>query len=463
MNVKTIFRTILISMLVLFLLGCSGNRNPATGRAAGNSAGDAEEVEQAGGANDTDETGETEETDKAQEAEPVELEQPTLTILADGQIRNGRPSLALTFEASGKLLAVNVQVGDRVKAGDVIAMLDDTSLQESVASAELRVRSAENSLMQREAELIRLQTWEPDESAIAIAEANISSAETSLKNAQTRDAASGSNLTSVNVQIQQAQREVANAQEAYDNAFSEGREWETEYHDKVCETINGIKQCSNITWAERIKQDREGSTARLQNAKEQLQIARANWSVQASQNTGNSAVGVEAQLIAAQQELARALKGPTDEELATAELNVAQAELTLEQERFALTQAENGLEKSQIVAPWDGTIQSIDVSVGGLVGAGSPVVTLVDMAGLEFVTTNLSERDLSQIVTGQAALVTLKSFPNDPIPGEVVRIDLAASGTVGDAAVFPVVIALEAGEFVVRQGMTGRVEILNDG
>ena len=436
-----------ISALALFLLGCANN-NPEPESAPAEAVVEPSAVDEA--------------ESEAEAVEPVRQEQPRLTVLADGQIRNGRPPLPLTFETSGKLLSVNVQVGDEVSAGDVIATLDDVSLQEAVTSAQLRLTSAQNTLLQREAELEKLKTWEPDESTIAIAEANIMSAETSLKNAKTQDAASGSSLTSANVQIQQAQREVANAQEAYDNAFSEGREWETQYHDKVCETINGIKQCSSITWAERIKQDREGATARLQNAKEQLQIARANWSVQAAQNSGNSAVNVEAQLVGAQQELARALKGPTEAELATAELNVAQAKLTLEQEQFALTQAENALDKAQIVAPWDGTIQSVDVSPGGTVGAGSPIVTLVDTAGLEFITTNLSERDLNQITIGQEARMTLKTYPNDPIMGTVTRIDLAANGTVGDAAVFPVVIKFDSGDFVVRQGMTGRVEILND-
>jgi len=435
-----------ISALALFLLGCAGN---------------SPEPEPVQAEADIEPSAVDETESEAEEEAPVRQEQPSLTILADGNIRNGRPALPLSFETSGKLLAVNVEVGDVVAAGDVIATLDAVSLQESVTSAELRVASAQNSLLQREAELEKLQTWEPDESAIAIAEANIMSAETSLKNAETRDAVSGSSLTSANVQIQQAQRELANAQEAYDNAFSEGRDWETQYHDKVCETINGVKQCSSITWAERIKQDREGATARLQNAKEQLQIARANWSVQASQNTGNSSVGVEAQLVSAQQELARAQKGPTDAELATAALNVEQSKLTLEQEQFALTQAQNALDKAQISAPWSGTIQSVEVSPGGMIGAGTPVVTLVDTEGLEFITTNLSERDLNQISIGQEARMTLKTYPNDPIMGTVARIELAASGTVGDAAVFPVVIQFDSGDFVVRQGMTGRVEILN--
>ncbi|MEM9775973.1 MAG: HlyD family efflux transporter periplasmic adaptor subunit [Chloroflexota bacterium] len=392
------------------------------------------------------------------EAEPTEV--PQLTVLADGQVRNGKPALPLAFETSGKLLTVSVAVGDTVEAGEVLATLDDETLQNNLRSAQLRVQSAENSLLQAQGELARLETWEPDESAVTIAGANITSAQSNLENAQTQDAAAGSSLTSVNVQIAQAERELASAQESFDNAFSEGREWEVQYNEPICENVNGFEQCSSLTYAERIKNDREFSTTRLQNAKEQLQVARSNYALEAARISGDSAVGAEAQLVIAQEELTRALKGPTDAEIAAATLNVSNAELALEQEQFALEQAQEALDQSQLLAPWNGTVLSVDIVPGGLIGAGTPVVTLIDESGLEFITTNLSERDLDQVAAGQAALITLKTYPNTPIEGRVSRVELVANGTVGDAAVFPVVIELMGSDLTIRQGMTGRVEIL---
>lgn len=385
-----------------------------------------------------------------------------LTVLADGQVRNGKPALPLAFETSGNLLSVNVMVGDTVTAGQIMATLDDETLQNNLRSAQLRVQSAENSLLQAQGELTRLETWEPDESAVTIAEANITSAQSNLENAQTQDAAAGSGLTSVNVQIAQAQRELDNAQEAYDNAFSPGREWEVQYNERICENVNGFEQCSSITYAQRIENDREIATTRLQNAKEQLQIARSNYALEAARISGDSAVGAEAQLVVAQEELTRALTGPTDAEIAAATLNVSNAELALEQEQFALEQAQEALDQSQLLAPWDGTVLAIDAVPGGMIGPGTPIITLIDESGLEFITTNLSERDLDQVTAGQTALITLKTYPNTPIEGRVSRIELVANGTVGDAAIFPVVIELMGSDLTIRQGMTGRVEILQE-
>jgi hypothetical protein len=74
----------------------------------------------------------------------------------------------------------------------------------------------------------------------------------------------------------------------------------------------------------------------------------------------------------------------------------------------------------------------------------------------------LSERDLAEVLAGQTAVITLKTFPNDLINGTVVRIGLQAEGVVGDSATFPVMIGLDTAVLDIRPGMTGRVEIVRE-
>lgn len=406
-------------------------------------------------------TAEAEETAASEEDTAEPITQPALTVLADGEIKAGRPLLALSFEANGKLLTLNVQPGDQVQEGDVIAVLDDKALQEALTTAELQLTSTQYNLAKAEAELENLLTWEPDESAIAIAEANIASAEASLSNAQSQDAAAGTSLTAASIEVEQAERALAEAQEKYDNAFSPGREWEVFYDEPICDR-GEIEPCQGITWAERIANDRDAATAQLQGAQDRLEIARANYAVEASRVNRNSAVSAEASLTNAQQELIRAQKGPTEAEIAAAQLNVEQAEIALEQDQFNVQKAQDALDQATLVAPWSGTIASVDVATGATINAGLTIVTLLDTEQLEFHTTNLSERDLAQISSGQAALVTLKTYPDDVFEGSVSRIGVQATGTVGDAAVFPVIIRLENPEALILPGMTGRVEILRE-
>ncbi len=380
------------------------------------------------------------------DGEPTPTPMPTgVTVLADGVVQAARPLLPLAFETGGKLLAVNVQPGDVVQAGDVIATLDDAALRETIANTTLQVSQAENGVAQAQAELDRLLAWQPDELVIAAAEANLTAAQTALENAQTSDAAAGNSLTSANVSITQAQRTLADAQKAYDTAFDPGREWEL-----------------NHPWyADAIKAEREGTTRAVEMAQEQLRVAQANYALAAAGLNNDTAVSAQANLVNAQQVLAQAQQGPKPEEIEAAQLRLEQAQITLEQSLLSQQQAENALAKAELIAPWTAVVLTVDAAPGALVGGGSPIVTLLDTTQLEFHTTNLSERDLAQIEPGDAVLVTLKTYPNDPLVGTVVRIGLQAAGTVGDAATFPVIIALDAAALDIRPGMTGRAEISN--
>ena len=381
------------------------------------------------------------------DAEPTATPLPRgVTVLADGNVKVERPSLALGFNASGKLLELLVEPGDRVAEGDLIAILDDTTLTDSIANAQLQVSQAESNLAQAEADLDKLVNWEPDALAVELAEANLASAEASLANAQTSDAVAGSNATSARVSLDQAERALVDAEEAVATAYDPGREWEF-----------------GVEWMRKpLEDERKAADRNLVFAQEQVEVARANYSVAWGSVNSNSAVSAEASVVNAQQALEQALQGPKQEEIDAAQRTVERAEITLQQNQLSLEQAERALEDAKLYAPWDGTVLTIDAAPGAFVGSGTPIITLLDTAQLAFHTTNLSERDLAQIEPGQPAQITLKAYPDDVIAGTVLRIGVQAEGTVGDAATFPVIIAIEASDFDIRPGMTGRVEIINE-
>ncbi|MCA9975188.1 MAG: HlyD family efflux transporter periplasmic adaptor subunit [Anaerolineales bacterium] len=368
------------------------------------------------------------------------------TVLADGQIVAVHPMLTLGFAANGRLLSVHVQPGDTVQAGDLIASLDDSVLQEAITNAELAVAQAENSLAQAQLSLDDLLNWEPDETAVALAQANVAAAQAALEQAQTSDAAAGNSLTSARVNLDQAERNLADAQEAYDTAFDPGREWEF--------GVPGYK--------ERLENERDGATRNLQYAQENLEVARAQYNLAVAGLNNDSAVSAEASLLNAQQTLTQTLTGPKQSEIATAQLHVEQADLSLQQSQFSLQQAQDALVDAQLLAPWAGTIVSVEASPGAAVNAGTPIVTLLDTDSLQFHTSNLSERDLAQVQPGQPVEIVLKSYSGQPISGHVARIAPQAAGTVGDAAVFTVMIALDPTDLDLRPGMTGRIEISSE-
>lgn len=377
---------------------------------------------------------------------PTRAEATGVKILAEGQLVAVNPVLPLGFEVSGRVLTMSVTVGDTVTAGTIIATLDDATLQDAVTSSELQVQQAEVSLLQAQASLDALLTWEPDEFAVAVAEANLAAATAAYDQAVVQDAAAGNSLTSASVNVDQAERNLADAQEAYDTAYDPAREWE------LNDPFRGPA----------LEHEREAASRNLQYAQENLQVARAQYNLAAAGLNNDSALSAETSIAQAQQALDQATRGPSEAEVASAQIQVEQAEIALAQSQFSLTQAQNNLNKVHLIVPWTGTILSVDVSAGAVVGAGTPVVTLLDTSSIQFHTSNLSERDLVQVASGQPAAIVLKAYPTETVVGMVVGVAPQATGVLGDAALFTVMIRLEEADLVLRPGMTGRVEIMND-
>ncbi|MCA9939901.1 MAG: efflux RND transporter periplasmic adaptor subunit [Anaerolineales bacterium] len=375
--------------------------------------------------------------------QPTRAAQTGVTVLAEGQIVAVNPVLPLGFQTGGHLLTLAVQAGDTVAAGDLIATLADDALQDAVTNAQLQLAQAENSLAQAQASLDTLRNWEADELAVAAAEANLAAAEAGYQAAQAQDAAAGNTLTSARISVDQARQGVADAQEAYDTAWDPARDWEL----------------NDPFRADRLKAERDATTRRLEGARQNLEVAQAQYNLALAGLQDDAALKARVSVVTAQQSLDQARRGPTEADIAAAELKVEQAELAREQSEFSLAQAQKALAQARLLAPWGGTILSVEVAAGALVGTGSPIVTLLDTNHLQFQTTNVSERDLAQIVAGLPVEIVLKAFPDQPVAGRVARVAPQASGAVGDAAVFAVMIDLPPTDLALRPGMTGRAEI----
>lgn len=439
MNSKILFLTIL-----LMILTACNNDGP------GNSTGPALSPE--------------EETGATVEPLPTRPVREGTSILADGQLVTTHPAASLSFSANGHVLQIHVQAGDQVQEGDLIATLDDLTLRENVANAELQVAQSQNSVAQSQLALDDLAQWEADVEAIAAAEANLAAAQTALENAQVQDASSGSSLTSARIGVDQAERSLADAQKAYDTAFDPGREWEYHITEASClPGQGGVVPCTGPSFHIQMKAEREGAARSLEYAQENLEIARAQYNLASAGLNNDTAVAAEANVASAQQTLDQAQSGPKASEIDAARLRLEQAELSLQQSETSLQQAQNQLSNARLLAPWQGTILTVEVSPGAAAGSGVPIVTLLNTEELQFQTSNLSERDLAQVEPGLPADITLKAFSDQTMTGRVTRIAAQADNMVGDAAVFAVFIDLvdDLG-LNLRPGMTGRVEIRNE-
>jgi HlyD family secretion protein len=134
--------------------------------------------------------------------------------------------------------------------------------------------------------------------------------------------------------------------------------------------------------------------------------------------------------------------------IALSKADQAQAWLDLTQANFA---------ESFLMAPFNGTVASVTVETGELVQTNQVVLTLATLDNLQIVTTDLSERDISQVKIGQAVNVYIEALDVN-ITGKVIRISPMAETTGGDV-VFPVTIELDEQPQGLLWGMSAEVEI----
>jgi HlyD family secretion protein len=345
------------------------------------------------------------------------------TILMDGELVSAAPALKLSFPsgASGELLALDVRVGQRVQAGDRIATIDDGELQRAVQDAE---RALERATEDRE----RAQT-DAEETH-----------EQQRVDAQEQ----------YEEELRQAERTLAAAQNALERAGMQPLGAEAEAHDDYKQALDrpwepqSIRDALYKEWQERIT-DRGLAERRLKDAELSLEAY---------------ALDLEAK----EQDVVQA-----EEDLHRVELEeVERPEEDLSYERAVqdaqrkLAEAQDALADAQLCAPWVGLVTSIDATVGDRVGAGTPIVTLVDVSRLYFVTDNLSERHVARLKPGLQAEITLRAYPDTVVTGQIDSVIPQSEQAQGDEARFAAHIRLDETSLDLLPGMTGRVEVWTD-
>jgi HlyD family secretion protein len=143
------------------------------------------------------------------------------------------------------------------------------------------------------------------------------------------------------------------------------------------------------------------------------------------------------------------------------ELRLA-ADARLQKALGSLDVANAELAQTRLVAPFDGTVVSIDVVPGEMVEPNESVLVFADLQHLQVVTTDLSERDIARIRVGERARVQLKAFA-EALQGTVRVIDIMAAKSDDGDTIFKVTIDLDRQPDGLLWGMSGEVFIDSSG
>jgi len=330
-----------------------------------------------------------------------------VTVSASGSLEPVR-QVDLGFDVSGKVAEVSVDIGDRVKAGQVLARLDTAALELSLRQAEAQLKSAQ-------AQLAKAQQPATEETLKA-AEASYYSALAQYQNL--KNSPSPESLASAKAQLEKAKVALERAQAAYDR----------------------------VSWRPDISARPE--SLQLQDATIDYQVALANYEAAAKGPSQEELAAAWRNVESAKAKLESLRNGPTEEDLASAEAAVEQAQVALET-------AQRNLEAAVLKAPFDGVVAAMNLVVGE--PAVYPAITLMDLSRFR-ITVNVDEVDVSQLEVGMPAVVTVDALPDVTLTGKVERIGVAATST-GGAVYYPVVIALDPTDAPLRAGMSASVTI----
>jgi RND family efflux transporter MFP subunit len=142
----------------------------------------------------------------------------------------------------------------------------------------------------------------------------------------------------------------------------------------------------------------------------------------------------------------------------TEEVHLESAQAEADRAQALLDSANTTLAtQSILVAPFDGTIASVDISPAETVVPGRVIVTMGDLSKLQVETKDLSERDVPRVQVGQTASVFIKPL-NQEFSGKVIDISRISS-TVGGDVVFKVTIDLDKQPQGLLWGMSADVKI----
>lgn len=304
----------------------------------------------------------------------------------------------VAFKTAGKLVELAVDEGDRVKAGQVVARIDPQLVEQQrkrdqagVLSAETQLTQLRTSIAYQRASLasdIALREAELRQAEAHLAEMLAGSRTQEIEQARQR-------VEELKVQVDQARTDWERAQTLFEGDDISRQQYD-QYRTRWETSGALLKQAQQA-----LALVKEGPRQeRIDSARAQVERARA--AVKLS----------EAQAIDLQRR---------EEEIQTREAEIERAKAQLGMSR---TQVEDTVAR----APVDGVVMVKPIDNGEVVAAGTPVVTIGNLAK-PWLRGYIKEADLGRVKIGDKVRVTTDSYPGKAYWGRVTFVSPEAEFT----------------------------------
>jgi multidrug efflux pump subunit AcrA (membrane-fusion protein) len=289
-----------------------------------------------------------------------------------------RDQLQLSFEIGGTVRRVEVQRGDTVTAGQLLADYQITELEDQLASAEIQLESAQSSL----------------ESGAEGTVQSVTDAEFALANARlsldsTKAGSPWTSLESARIGVENAQNALDNAQRNYDDAIS--------HPENPASTVDSAYQ-------------------QLQSAKTGLESAQVQYdSAAQSFNTYQYQIAqAENTVLQRELDLEQARQGGSG----TSDESVRSAQLSIDQINADIA-------RSSLYSPIEGVVLEVALKPGDSITAYTTVITIGNPEPKEAIA-SLSITDAQRLSVGLVGVCQVINQPDTAVQCIVRRMPLSS-------------------------------------
>lgn len=354
------------------------------------------------------------------EYQTVKLERGDLVVIVGATgIVEANQTADLSWQTTGRVDSVNVEVNDRVKAGDILVDLADNTLPQSVILAQADLVTAQKSLE----DLIDSST----ESAEAYA--NLLEAEQDLRDAEDDRDQWNYNLANID-RVDTARADFITKEEEL----------------KICEIgFEAVKDLpvDDPKRVELKKQYNDAKAVRDKALRTLNYLLGKAYVQQVAVDFADYDLA-QAKLDDAQREWDRVKNGPNSADISAAEAKVAAAEATVS--------------LGWLEAPFAGTVTQVNPKVGDQVSSGTPGCRIDDLSQL-FMDVDISEVDINRVQIGQQVELTFDAISGVSYSGEVTEVASVGQDT-GSGVDFTVTLKIIDPDGQVKPGMTAAVNIV---
>lgn len=324
--------------------------------------------------------------------------------------------VSINSKLPGRITKIYVEEGDEVKAGQLLAEIEDSDLEAKKVQADAQLKAAQAGY---EAATMEAQAAEAAHNAVLH---QVEAAKSTLDKAN-----NGAR-----------KQEIAQAQAAYDL-------WKKTY-----ERVSTLYEKGAVP------------AQKVDEVKTQMDVAEQTLSIATEGARNEDKSGAQALVLQASS-TAQAY----EDKVAQAKAGVKAAEEKVEMAKGVVQEVEAYLKDVKITAPIDGVVTILNSHEGELVSTGMSIATVTDVTD-SWIEVKMQETEINKLSLNQKAEVTIPGITDRTFEGKIVRInqrpDFAtklATTDNGDFDIraFGVKVKLDNSDKVLRPGQTGFVKI----